>query len=303
MIYKGPERVRRSYYLSDTYGGENDPLKGEDLDAKICTDFRGNVGRERLRELNIFGRVAVTAHLLRVVLREHDDVVERHGADCVGVTGILLNGAPRTEQGVQAPEFHIAQLRGGLVRIVAPLHLLSAIKGQVEDIERLPNEDNRLFPNGAQFRSASVGVLLEPFHGARLEPAKVSDIPDFRKDAHVGYVDVFGNLNLCVPEGHPLREIVRRIGAKVRLRIGEVVREVTVVRGLNDAEPGKEVIYGQDGNVDVVWKWTADNRQLILDNCAYTLFGRPLEGARVEVEELPSGVVVPQRRVEVVGAV
>ncbi len=131
---------KRTYYFSDTYGGHEawNPLAQEDPDAKISTDFGSRPTEPVHREFDIFGQEKVMHHLLRLILKQHDDlhaiedlsVKKRRKALDIG-TGIFVNSAPRVAQDNAEP-FYLATARDGQVRIVTtPLSILSSIRDDI----------------------------------------------------------------------------------------------------------------------------------------------------------------------------
>lgn len=193
--------LKREYYFSDTYGTSSvNPLEKPDADAIITTDFRSRPRGYRHEKFDIYDNPHVTDHILRMV---HDldaqlmDTFTGRKKDeyAASTTGILINSAPRTSSTGNGSHFYVASSREGRIRIVTtPLQALSPVKNEIEVLEHLPNNDNGLYPNGEQFRSSYVGVLLQDDHGIPLENAKIDEIDEPRTDLHLAFVDRFGNL-------------------------------------------------------------------------------------------------------------
>ncbi len=286
--------LKRLYLFSDTYGGheEWDPLKSPDADARIATDIRSGF-RDVQREFDIFGAEQITDHVLRAVLRLHDELRERGHEKDAGVTGVFINSAPRTTQNLNGDSaFYLAHL-GDCVRVVAtPVSALSAVKKQVTRLYHLPNENNELYSAREQFRSSFTVALLADNHGLKLvedDPDVV--IPDAVEGIKLAYVDRFGNMvfyDNTKERGSFLRKVNDKQasggfagvgGGITRLAVGDVSREVVSGTSLAAAAPGALTVYGNDGNVEIVSKWssewsTADK----VKNSAYSQFGRPKLG-------------------------
>jgi hypothetical protein len=287
--YLYPDRL---YLLSDTYGGHEtwDPLKLPDIDARIATDIRSCITGVR-REFDIFGGESVTDHVLRTVAKLHDE-----GGDRVpGTTGVFINYEPRTTQRQNGNSFYLAEI-GPQIRVVAtPVSALSPIKERVTALYHLPNEDNGLYEAREQFRSSYVVVLLAANHGLKLiEDDPQEKIPDYPSGCRLSYIDRFGNLVLYehVTENEvvtSVKEVVRKNVEEVyQLYIGTVRCNVLIGTDLAEALPGTLVVYPNDGNIEVVSKWSPDSKWsgIIgkLENSVFEKFRRPKIGTEVSIK-------------------
>ncbi len=286
--------LNRLYLFSDTYGGQEewDPLKSKDADARIATDIRSGLPNVR-REFDIFGAEQITDHVLRQVLNLHAELRARGDEKDAGVTGVFINSAPRTTQNLNGDSaFYLAHL-GDCVRVVAtPVSALSAVKKQVTRLYHLPNENNGLYSAREQFRSSYTVALLAADHGLKLvedDPDVV--IPDAAEGVRLAYVDRFGNMvfyDNTKEQGSFLRQVNDKQasggfagvgGGITKLAIGDVSREVVSGTCLAAAAPGALTVYGNDGNVEIVSKWSsAWSTSDKVKNSAYNQFGRPKLG-------------------------
>ncbi len=288
---------QRTYFFSDTYGGSGNPLEKPDADALITTDLRGQPKAPRHREFDIFGNTQVTAHILRMV-RDLHAALDRHNLYSADYkrevrdmgTGIFINDAPRTNHTNGHP-FYYAELDHGISVVTTPLEVLSSVRGHVQKLLRLPNQDNGLYPNGEQFRSSYTPELLDPAVRERLPMEEVSpdEIPEFRTDWHLAYVDRFGNLITYVPNPEEQWEqVLQAAGAskQVRLTIGDTRHNIKLGTNLGASEPGELLIYG-NGNIDLARKWAAgDTPQQRLDFSAYRQFKEPTIGDGISAEKI-----------------
>lgn len=277
--------LTRTYYFSDCYGGTaGDPLRDPDPDALISTDFRSTPHERRHREFDTLHCAGIEGHILRTILFLHTELLRVVGPQKLGGTGILINSAPRTEQGNNGEDFYVAELCDGAVRVVAPIEVLAAVKPHVTKVKRLPNVNNRLYGNAEQFRSSYTGRLLDPNHGIVLEDARCDEIPDPSQEWQVAYVDRFGNVVTHSPTRQELLMQPDPAIKSVRLRIGDNVRHVLIGTSLAEAQSGELTAYGNVGNIDVVRKWRdKENVAARLAASAYVQFGRPSIGAPVSV--------------------
>jgi len=285
---------QRLYSFSDTYGGPNDPLSSPDADALISTDLR--TGRQAHREFDIYGQERVTAHILRLVRDLHGQVArrtdwsERRKGNFFEEerTGIFINSAPRTGHD-NGSDFYVAEVRPHLRVVTTPLSALSAVRGDVTRLQRLPNQNNGLYPNGEQFRSSYTPILLDPKHGIELEDCDPSIIPQAPDGWELAYVDRFGNLITHTEHRSETDDHIRRISDDGRKRIWVVVgdqrRLAKVGSTLGANEPGQLSIYG-NGNLDIARKWApGESARERLDCSAYAEFGKPSVGAPVSADQ------------------
>lgn len=287
---------QRTYFFSDTYGGSPDPITRPDADALITTDLRGQPKAPRHREFDTFGNQIITAHILRMVRELHAalDAHSLYSADYkrdvrnMG-TGIFINDAPRTNHSNGEP-FYYAELDHGISVVTTPLEALATVRQHVQKLLRLPNQDNGLYPNGEQFRSSYTPQLLDPAVRERLPLEEVSpdQIPEFRDDWHLAYVDRFGNLITYSPDpAEQWQEVLDKAGAskQVRLIIGDTHHSIKLGTTLGASEPGELLVYG-NGNIDLARKWArSDTPQQRLDLSAYRQFKNPTIGDTITVEE------------------
>ncbi len=277
LHYSYPDRL---YLLSDTYGGHEtwDPLKSPDIDARIATDIRSCITGVR-REFDILGGESVTDHVLRTVIKLHDE-----GGDRIpGTTGVFINHEPRTTQHRNGNSFYLAEV-GPKIKVAAtPVSALSPIKERVTTLHHLPNEDNGLYAAREQFRSSYTVVLLAEDHGLKLvEDDPRIAIPDYPAGCSLIYVDRFGNLVLYEhgDRQNILAEAVAgEPGENLNLTIGEASSSVAIGTSLADAEPGSLVLYRNDGHFEVITKWKSEwTAQERLRYSAYERFHKPQIG-------------------------
>ncbi len=275
----------RTYYLSDTYGGPEDPpnpLTQPDSDVLISTDFGGRPTDRIHREFDIFGQEALADHILRLVVSQHDELMRRVDLSdeerdfaIKGGTGVFINSAPRVARNNAQP-FYLATAREGNIHIVStPLSGLSAIKGDIETLQYLDNPSdptgfNGLYTGREQFRSRLTPRLLNPNHKLELRDANISDIPDPRTDWHVAYVDRFGNVITRVDNAESQWEQIARIASQsgnsrncVHLLLthnghAHPTGPLEIAQSLGEANPGVSSIYQNGGGIDVVVKWVPD---------------------------------------------
>lgn len=299
---------QRTYYFSDTYGGQEEwnPLAIPDADVLVSTDF-GSRPHERIhREFDIFGQEAVTNHMLHLILAQHDELMQR--ADLTenekvaaqnGGTAVFINTAPRTANN-NADPFYVATARGGNVRIVTtPLDALSPIKQHIETLSYLPNpppgKSNGLYNGREQFRSRLTPKLLDPNHKLHLNKVNPSVIPDFRKDWHVSYVDRFGNVITRVEDvDAQWEEIINVAGTvsrqrdRLQLLLGEgshahPTGPMEIATSLGEATPGVTSMY-RNGGIDVVVKWVPNQSAVErLSASAWNSLGKPKIGTPIRL--------------------
>lgn len=271
-----PDRI---YLLSDTFGGQHkwNPHSAPDIDAHLTTDIRSRFSGVR-REFDIFGQEPIVDHVLRTATRLHDENKN------IGATGIFVNYARRDLQGVNGEPFYLARIKDNLVVVATPVSVLSAIRSRITELSHLPNEGNELYGPTEQFRSSFSPQLLAANHGQRLVADPRSKIPEPQRGCKVSYVDRFGNL-VIHEEGDPrLGDAIKeKIGGKIRLKIGEVFKSVHVGTSLKDAPPGALSIYGNDGHIEVIGKWSAGTQNSArVRASAYQQFRRPTLGTPVD---------------------
>lgn len=289
--------LKRAYLFSDTFGdgvSARAPKKGGlDSDALIATDFRARrfLFDKSWREFDTLkSDFPITDHILRHIDRLHAQMEScLHGDQLreLGITGVMINSAPRVDQKENGAPFYLATLRDGRIRVVAPAHALSPVKDRIHQLAVLPNENNGLFPDDEQFRSSYAPYLLQPDHDVDLQSADTSVIPDQTRDWRVAYIDRFGNIVTFDNRFSDEREAVLE---GVRLQIGSALhsgsqQDVLFAHSLRGAVPGKLSLYGNDGNRDVARKWTAQEKswRKKLSVSAYRAFGRPEIGDSVSI--------------------
>lgn len=300
----------RTYHLSDTFGGRDEdwnPLTQPDADVLISTDFGSRPDQKIHREFDIFGQEEVAAHILRLVLSKHDELLartdlkgSRRDAALDGGTGIFINSAPRIERSNAEP-FYLATARDGKVRIVStPLSALSAVKDQIETLSYLPNPPpdghNGLYGGREQFRSQYTPTLLDPAHGLALETADPRIIPEPRTDWHISYVDRFGNVITRNENPEAQWEEIVRIAEstgstrnQVRLLLGhngtdEPTTPLELTTSLGEATPGVASLYRNSGGLDVVVKWMPhQSAKSRLASSAWQELGKPAIGTTIKL--------------------
>jgi hypothetical protein len=284
--------LRRIYAFSDTYGRSKNPFLQDDADALISTDFRSFPLETVRREFDIYGREAVTAHLVRLVFALTDALMaNKYMSDDVkkefesSHTGIFINAAPRVGKDNGYP-FYVAT--GKNIRIVTTdLSALSTVKHRIETIAHLPNEGNVIFSSTEQFRSSYTPFLLHPDHNIDLISDSLDVIPDYPADKwELSYVDRFGNMMTYTKHPEERLAEIRKAADKdgmLTMLIGNVSQKVYVGSSLRDAEPGSLVVY-QNGDIDILRKWTAgEDSYSRLYKSAFLQFSKPEIGAKIEV--------------------
>ena len=302
----------RTYFLSDTFGGQEEwnPHALPDPDVQISTDFGSRPDQKIHREFDIFGQEEVAAHVLRLVLGKHDELLTRTDLKgdkreqaINGGTGVFINSAPRTER-TNAEPFYLATARGGKVRIVStPLAALSGVKDQIETLQYLHNpvgltETNGLYTGKEQFRSQYTPILLDPNHGLELKNADPAMIPDPRKDWHISYVDRFGNVITRIEDAEAQWEEILRVASevdenrgRVRLLLGkgadaQPTQPLELTTSLGSATPGVASVYRNSGGIDVVVKWMPhQSASARLASSAWAELGKPAIGTAIGVSE------------------
>jgi hypothetical protein len=286
--------LRRVYAFSDTYGRSKNPFLQDDADALVSTDFRSFPLEPVRREFDIYGREAITGHMLRLIFTLHDDIkdykylspaVQKEFAETT--TGIFINAAPRTDTQQNGAPFYVATAPN--MRIVTTdLTALSTVKHRIETLSVLNNLKNSIYSNTEQFRSSYTAFLLHPDHGHELEKQDLNIIPDYPDDKwELSYVDRFGNLitytNKPDDRWKEVQEAAKKENGKVNLLIGNVGQYVQTGVSLKDADPGALTLY-QNGDLDVVRKWEKDEDSYArLYKSAFFQFSKPLIGARIRI--------------------
>jgi hypothetical protein len=284
--------LRRVYAFSDTYGRSKNPFLQDDADAIICTDFRSFPLETVRREFDIYGREAVTAHLVRLIFSLTEDAKQyMYPAPAVkeefsqSLTGIFINAAPRIGKDNGHP-FYVAT--SGNIRIVTTdLTALSTVKDKIETLAHLPNEENVIYSPTEQFRSSYTPYLLHPDHGIDLVEDSIDTIPDYPEDKwELAYVDRFGNMiTYCTNPEARLAEIKKAADKDetLTLLVGNVSQKVYVGSSLRDAEPGSLVVY-QNGDIDILRKWTAgEDSYTRLYKSAFLQYSKPDIGSKIQV--------------------
>lgn len=286
--------LRRVYAFSDTYGRSKNPFLQDDADALVSTDFRSFPLEEVRREFDIYGREAITGHMLRLIFALHDDVKdyeyfspEVHKEFAETTTGVFINAAPRTDTHQNGAPFYVATAPN--VRIVTTdLGALSTVKHRIESLAVLNNLKNSIYSNTEQFRSSYTAYLLHPDHGHELETQDIGIIPDYPDDKwELSYVDRFGNLITYTKDPDTkwkeIQEAAKKENGKVNLLIGNVGQYVQTGVSLKDADPGALTLY-QNGDLDVVRKWEKDEDSYArLYKSAFFQFSKPLIGSRLRI--------------------
>ncbi len=290
--------LRRVYAFSDTYGRSKNPFLQDDADALVCTDFRSFPLEEVRREFDIYGREAITAHMIRLIFALHDafldykyvskEIQKEFQETC---TGVFINAAPRVSRENGAP-FYLAIPKDLNIRIVTTdLTALSTVKDRIATLQVLNNLDNKIYSPTEQFRSSYTPFLLHPDHGHELEDRDVDLIPDYPEDKwELAYIDRFGNMiTYCMHPEKIWEEVqasAKKTDGKVNVLVGNVGQYVTIGSSLKDADPGSLVLYpnGGSGDLDILRKWEeGEDSYDRLYKSAFFQFAKPAIGARIRV--------------------
>lgn len=283
--------LRRIYLFSDTYGRSKNPFLQDDADAMISTDFRSLPLAPIRREFDIYGREAITAHMVRLVFSLHEQTrkapympTKIHKEFDQTYTGIFINAAPRVGKDNGYP-FYLATSKN--IRIVTTdLSALSTVKHKIETLSYLNNSKNNIYSNTEQFRSSYTPWLLQPDNGIKMIKASVDDIPDYPEDTwELAYVDRFGNLVTYTknPEKRwkEVMKASKELKGQVKLIIGNVSQRVSIGTSLRHAEPDSLVMYN-NGDIDVLRKWEAEEDSYTrLYKSAFFQFAKPEIGAKI----------------------
>ncbi len=284
--------LRRIYAFSDTYGRSKNPFMQDDADALLSTDFRAFPLEPVRREFDIYGREAVSSHMVRVIFsltqatknsKYLSENVRKEFSE--SLTGIFINAAPRIGKDNGHP-FYVAT--SGNIRIVTTdLAALSSVKDHIETLAHLPNEENIVYSRTEQFRSSYTPFLLHPDHGIDLVQDSLDTIPDYPEDKwELSYVDRFGNIVTYTKNpDRKWKEIEAAADSKgcLTLLIGNVSQKVYLGSSLRDAEPGSLVVY-KNGDIDILRKWMANEDSYTrLYKSGYLQYGKPEVGAGIEV--------------------
>lgn len=286
--------LRRVYAFSDTYGRSKNPFIQDDADAIISTDFRSFPCEKVFRQFDIYGREAVTGHMVRMIFQLQKNALQSEyfckkvQDDFANtVTGIFINAAPRLNKEQNGAPFYVA-VSGNIRIVTTDLSCLSAVKEQIETLHYLPNENNRIYSNTEQFRSSYTPHLLYPDHGQELAEAKIDVIPDYPENKwELAYVDRFGNLVTYTKypdrKWKEVEDALRKDGETAKVIIGNVSQRLIITTSLKDAEPGELVIY-KNGDIDILRKWEADEDQYTrLYKSAYFQFAKPEIGMEIKI--------------------
>ncbi len=286
--------LRRIYLFSDTYGRSKNPFVQDDADALISTDFRSFPLESFHREFDIYGREAITEHILRLIFELHECTLQSpYISDAVKeeyrktTTGVFINAAPRLNKENGTP-FYIAT--GDGVRIVTTNPAgLSTIKHKLTSLHHLDNHKNVIYGNTEQFRSSYTPFLLHPDHDIDLIEDDLSLIPDEVADRwELAYVDRYGNM---ITYAHDTERQWAQIEAaadennSVKLIIGNVSQTAFLGSSLKDADPGALVVY-KNKNIDILRKWMVDEDSYTrLYRSAYLQFSKPDVGAKIRIAD------------------
>lgn len=278
------EYPSRIFSLSDCHGGRRvwNPLESADVAARLAEAIRSDL--QGIQHFDTFGAPEVfNQYTVAEAVRLH-----RKNPDS-GRTGLFINSAARTEANNNGQPFFRAEFEENLVVVATPLSVLSAVRDSIKKLLELPNENNGLYDGEKeQHRSSFTPRLLAENHGLKLNDTDPSCVPELPAGCTVRYVDRFGNLVLSeigIPKIQSIRaRIARDVGETLRLKIGSVVQEVTIGRSLSGGQPGSLVIYENDGNIEVLAKWSKDwTPEQRLHNSAYKQFGEPVIGTPVSI--------------------
>ena len=287
--------LQREYYFSDTYGSPGGlPIDQIDPDAIISTDLRSQTQRYRHEKFDIYHQPHVTDHIMRMVHDLDAEIMDtlrgkRKDNYVHSTTGIFINSAPRTSETGNGSLFHVATSREGRIRTVTtPLSALSPVRDEIETLSVLPSEDNGLYKNGEQFRSSYTPVLLQEDHGYHLHDLDPEEIPPFREDLHIAYVDRFGNV-ITYAGSETIQSVLQTINTSrddiVITLNGREYGPYGTAKNLGSAKSGVISVYeNEDLNVDVARKWqegeTSTER---LELSAYEELGQPRIGDAIAI--------------------
>lgn len=286
-------QLRRMYAFSDTYGRSKNPFLQDDADAILSTHFRSFPLGEHKRYFDIYGREAITAHLVRLIFGLQDEVKDSaymskdvKAEFAKTTTGIFINAAPRVSKENGAP-FYVVTAPN--MRIVTTdLVALSTVKHRLETIAHLPNEGNNMYGAHEQFRSSYAAYLLEEDHGQKLVKDTLDVIPDYPDDKwELSYVDRFGNLLTYTKNVEArwaeVQEASKGLGGYIKMIIGNVSQRTSVGSSLDAAEPGALVAY-QNGDIEVLRKWRPNEDSYTrLYKSAFFQFNKPEIGSRIRL--------------------
>jgi len=302
-----------NYFVSETYGGNSpDPTRATvDADVHLETDL--SVMEEALRhgdsqEISLLGggfptkinsrgrEIALPHHLAGLMESWHDEYSEelkRHGI----FNGLFINYAPRDKRFDNGPPFYEVETDSGL-RIVTtfPADMLAGIRDHIRTIAEIPNKNNPLYGDQAQFRSRDAHRYLRKEHGYPVHELKDEQAQDVLTKRYYGngvdglrikFVDIYGNI---IGEGddavaEKLAETARSENKSVQLSINEHTTDAEAALSLNQGSDGAVLVYPNGRNIDVARKWReGEDSTFTTDNSAYRRFEKPIE--------LESGIVI-----------
>ncbi|MBU0578095.1 hypothetical protein KKF04_02505 [Patescibacteria group bacterium] len=284
-----PDRI---FSLSDCHGGQPvwDPLNSPDVAARLAETIRSDLpGIQHFDTHGVPERYH--DHIVREAVRLHRENPESN------TTGLFINSAPRTEANQNGEPFYRAEFDENIRITATPLSALSAVRSSVKKLLVLPNEDNELY-NGKkeQHRSSYTPKLLAENHGLNLEEVDPSSIPELPGGCTLAYIDRFGNLVLFedgLQESQKIRKtIAENLRANVKFKIGDTICDLKIGESLSTTQPGSLVIYGNDGNIEILGKWDKNwSPQQRLQNSAYAQFEKPEIGTECSIEGEPTRVL------------
>jgi hypothetical protein len=297
------------YFVSDTFGANApDPTQAHvdadvhlETDLSILVDALENGDDDDLwllragypTKINSRGReVALPRHLVGIINSWHN----KYGRllwDKGQYNGIFVNYAPRTSRYKNGPPFYEVETNSGL-RIVTtfPGDMLAGVHDSVHVIHEIPNENNPLFGNKAQFRSKDVHRYLRRGHQYPKIKLLDSAADDILRERHYGndvdglrfkFADIYGNM---IAENDPeirrkIEEAVRQGKTNVRISINGIDLPGEAALSMTDATDGAIAIYPNGPNIDVIRKWEEGNDSTFTTaNSSYVQFGRPKENVQ-----------------------
>lgn len=286
-------QLRRVYLFSDTYGRSKNPFLQDDADALLSTDFRSFPLEQIHREFDIYGREAITGHVLRLIFDLHEQcmtsgylsqsVREEYAKT---TTGIFINAAPRLNKQNGSP-FYVAEAPG--IRIVTTNPAgLSSIKHKLTSLKHLNNDQNPIYSGTEQFRSSFTAFLLHEDHGIDLIEDDLQIIPDVSSSLwELSYVDRFGNIMTYTKDVEARWKSLEDAAENgmVKLIIGNVSQNLYLGSSLKDAEPGSMVVY-KNKDIDILRKWMpGEDSYTLLYRSAFMQFSKPEIGANIRIAD------------------
>ena len=294
------------YFVSETYGKNTpDPTDAVvDADVHLETDLAvmedaiENGDPEEIKllgagfpvKINSRGReISLPRHLAGIMESWHDsyrDILAKHDV----FNGLFINYAPRDHRFRNGPSFYEVETDSGL-RIVTtfPGDMLSGIRDRIKRIVEIPNENNPLFGDTAQFRSRDVHRYLRRDHSYPTTYLSDDQADTVLKSKYFGngvegipidFVDIYGNI---VGEDDSevrerLLEVAQSSSRNIRITINGIQKEGEASHSLTEGRDGCILAYPNGNHIDVVRKWKeGEDSTFTTENSAFVQFERPRE--------------------------